>query len=158
MTGLRSACLVRTAVLAVLAQGPVLVAQAPSPAPTSPGCDIAGATTENNLGLAYEGLEQDQAAPAAYRRAIELADQEAQPSEQPLINLAILLMHQADASEALPLLLRVVRIAPHDVRAHEQLGKLYMQRHRLPEAQAEIEQAVSLAPLDSRLHYSRGRT
>jgi tetratricopeptide (TPR) repeat protein len=119
--------------------------------------DPGSVKVQNNLGLAYEGLDREQAAVEAYRNAIALGDQQSQPSEQPLINLAILLMHQANLDEPLPLLLRAVAIAPRDARAREQLGQLYLQRGELPQAQASLEQAVRLSPADSRLHFLLGQ-
>ena len=71
---------------------------------------------ENDLGLAYEGLNRTDDAVMAYRQAI--AWQDAGPpekaSEQPLLNLATVLLHQGKLAEAQPLLLRAVRIAPKD--------------------------------------------
>ncbi len=82
--------------------------------------DPASIKAENNLGLAYEGLAQDQAAAAAYRKAIAMGEQARHPSEQPYINLAILLMHQQpDTQQALPLLLQAISIVPGDARARE---------------------------------------
>jgi Flp pilus assembly protein TadD len=79
---------------------------------------------ENNLGLAYEGLSRKTEALAAYRAAIDWQRDSAHPSEQPLMNLAIVMMHDGKFEEALPLLTHAVAIAPHDPKTHEQLGKL----------------------------------
>ncbi len=60
--------------------------------------------TENNLGLTFEGLNEADKAVVAYRQAIAWQAGEAHPSEQPLLNLGILLTDRNQLSEALPLL------------------------------------------------------
>jgi Flp pilus assembly protein TadD len=114
---------------------------------------------ENNLGLAYEGLNRTDDAVIAYRRAIALQD--AGPlervSEQPLLNLAIVLIHQAKLAEAQPLLLQAVHIAPQDPRIHEQLGQLYMQQGNYVEAEKYLETATRLDPKKSNLHFLLGQ-
>jgi Flp pilus assembly protein TadD len=114
---------------------------------------------ENNLGLAYEGLNRTDDAVIAYRQAI--AWQDARPSEkaseQPLLNLAIVLRHQGKLAEAAPLLLRAVRIAPEDPRIHEQLGQLYMQQANYAEAAKYLEAATQLDPEKSNLHFLLGQ-
>jgi Flp pilus assembly protein TadD len=112
---------------------------------------------ENNLGLAYEGLNRIEDAIAAYRQAI--AWQDAGPpenaSEQPLLNLAIVLMHQGKLAEVQPLLLGAVRIAPQDPRIHEQLGQLDMQQGNY--AEKHLEAATRLDPEKSNLHFLLGQ-
>ena len=49
---------------------------------------------ENNLGLAYEALNRNDDAVTAYRTAIAWQRDDPAPSEQPLLNLAILLLHR----------------------------------------------------------------
>jgi Flp pilus assembly protein TadD len=114
---------------------------------------------ENNLGLAYEGLNRTDDAVMAYRQAI--AWQDAGPSEraseQPLLNLAIVLRHQGKVAEAQPLLLRAVRIAPQDPRIHEQLGQLYAQQGNYAEAAKYLEAATRLDPERSNLHFLLGQ-
>jgi tetratricopeptide (TPR) repeat protein len=100
----------------------------------------------NNLGLACE-----------YRRAIAWQADSTHPSEQPLLNLAIVLIHQDKSAEALPLLTQAVAIAPADPRIHDQLGHLYLNRGALPEAQAQFEEAVSLAPQNGAYHFLLGQ-
>jgi tetratricopeptide (TPR) repeat protein len=114
---------------------------------------------QNNLGLAYEGLNRTDDAVTAYRRAIAL--QEASPperaSEQPLLNLAIVLLHRDNAAEALPLLLRAEAIAPRDARVQEQLGQLYLKQGNYPESQKHLEVATQLEPGKSHLHFLLGQ-
>ena len=114
---------------------------------------------ENNLGLAYEGLNRTDDAVIAYRQAIAWQDAGSpeQVSEQPLLNLAIVLVHQGELTEAQPLLLRAVAIAPEDPRIHEQLGQLYMQQGDFLEAQKYLEKATRLDPQKSNLHFLLGQ-
>jgi Flp pilus assembly protein TadD len=114
---------------------------------------------ENNLGLAYEGLNRTDDAVMAYRQAI--AWQDAGPpekaSEQPLLNLATVLLHQGKLAEAQPLLLRAVRIAPKDPRILEQLGQLYARQADYAEAAKYLEAATRLDPQKSNLHFLLGQ-
>ena len=112
---------------------------------------------ENNLGLAYEGLNQPDKAIDAYRLAIALGETSGKPSEQPMINLAILLAHRSDLDAALALLERAVILAPEDVGVREHLGHVYLERNELPEAQVQLEKAVALSPQDARLHFLLGQ-
>jgi Flp pilus assembly protein TadD len=114
---------------------------------------------ENNLGLAYEGLNRTDDAVAAYRQAI--AWQDAGPpgnvSEQPLLNLAIVLTHRGSLSEAQSLLTRAAAIAPRDPRIHEQLGQVLMQEGNYLEAEKHLTVATQLDPQQSSLHYLLGQ-
>lgn len=114
---------------------------------------------ENNLGLAYEGLNRTDDAVAAYRQAIAWQDAEPRDkiSEQPLLNLAIVLMHRAELAEALRLLQRAVAIAPGDSRIHEQLGQIYLQQGDFSEAQKSLAIATRLDPEKSNLHFLLGQ-
>jgi len=117
------------------------------------------AKVENNLGLAYEGLNRTDDAVIAYRQAIAWQDAGKREgvSEQPFLNLAIVLMHRAQLAEALPLLQRAVAIAPGDPRIHEQLGQLYMQQGNFSEAQKSLAIATRLDPGKSNLHFLLGQ-
>jgi tetratricopeptide (TPR) repeat protein len=114
---------------------------------------------ENNLGLAYEGLNHVDDAVAAYRQAIAWQDAGLHDrlSEQPFLNLAIVMIHRSQLAEALPLLQRAVAIAPSDPRIHEQLGQLYMQQGNFSEAQKSLEIATRLDPEKSNLHFLLGQ-
>jgi len=115
---------------------------------------------ENNLGLAYDGLNRTDEAMTAYRQAI--AWQEAGPakdaSEQPLMNLGIALEQQGQLSEARALLTRAAAIAPDEPRVHEHLGQISMQQGKYPDAEKELETATRLDPQKSNLHYLLGQT
>ncbi len=112
---------------------------------------------ENNLGLAYEGLNRRADAVAAYQTAIGWQQDAVRPSEQPLLNLAIAWIYEGKFDEALPLLSKAVTIAPRDPRTHEQLGQLYLHTHQLALAQSEFEQAVALSPDKASLHFLLGQ-
>jgi len=114
---------------------------------------------ENNLGLAYEGLNRTDDAVIAYRQAIEWQDAgpPEQASEQPLLNLAIVLLHRGTLAEAEVLLLRAVRIAPQDPRIHEQLGHLYTLQDNYAEAAKYLEVATRLDPEKPNLHFLLGQ-
>jgi Flp pilus assembly protein TadD len=112
---------------------------------------------EDNLGLAYEGLNRNDDAVRAYRMAIEWQKDDPAPSEQPLLNLAILLQHRNQAQEAQQLLEQAAKIAPKEPRIHENLGQVYLHTDRAADAVKEFATAVRLAPQNSRYHYLLGQ-
>jgi Flp pilus assembly protein TadD len=114
---------------------------------------------QNNLGLTYEALNNTDAAADAYRKAIEWQDAApaAQKSEQPLLNLAIVLLHRGDLAGAQPLLEEAVKLAPKDARIHEQLGHLYLQKADYGGARQEFQRACELDPKNSSLHFLLGQ-
>jgi Flp pilus assembly protein TadD len=114
---------------------------------------------ENNLGLAYEGLNRPDDAVAAYRQAIAWQDAAptAPPSEQPLLNLAIALIHRGEVAEAKPLLLHAIAIAPADPRIQEQLGQICLQQGDFSDAEKYLKTAVHLDPDKSNLHFLLGQ-
>ena len=119
----------------------------------------ASVKAENNLGLALEGLNRPDEAMSAYRQAIAWQDAGASErvSEQPLLNLAILLLHGGQNAEAGRLLTRAAAIAPGDARIQEQLGQFYLQQENFPEARTHLETAVRLEPAQSNLHFLLGQ-
>lgn len=114
---------------------------------------------ENNLGLAYEATNQTDAAVAAYRQAIEWQNEgpRDQVSEQPLLNLGIVLLHRGNLAEAEPLLTKAAELAPKDPRIHEQLGHLEMQKANYGSAEVELRKACELDPDNSSLHFLLGQ-
>jgi Flp pilus assembly protein TadD len=112
---------------------------------------------ENNLGLAYEGLNKIDDAVAAYRQAIAWQQKDGHPSEQPLLNLGIVLLHQEKLTEAESLLTQAAAIAPQDPRIREELGHLYLELNRLPQAQQQLEAAIALEPTKPALHFLLGK-
>ena len=112
---------------------------------------------ENNLGLSYEGLDRMDDAVAAYRQAIEWQQGDPHPSEQPLLNLGIVLVHQGKLDEAERMLTQAVIIAPRDERIREELGHLYLDLNRLPDAEHQLTAAVALEPAKASLHFLLGK-
>ncbi|HEX6496060.1 MAG TPA: tetratricopeptide repeat protein [Acidobacteriaceae bacterium] len=113
--------------------------------------------SEDNLGLAYEGLNRNDDAVRAYRAAIEMQKDDPAPSEQPLLNLAILLQHRNQVQEAQQLLEQAAKIAPREPRIHENLGQVYLHSDRTEDAVKEFAAAVALAPQNPRFHYLLGQ-
>lgn len=114
---------------------------------------------ENNLGLSYQAMNQADAAVAAYRQAIEWQDEgpREQLSEQPLLNLGIVLLHRGDLAEAHTLLTKASALAPNDPGIHEQLGHLYLQKGDYEGAEQELKRACELDPKSSSLHFLLGQ-
>jgi len=112
---------------------------------------------ENNLGLSYEGLNRQDDAVAAYRQAIAWQQTDPHPSEQPLLNLGIILVHLGKLEEAQQLLVQAVAIAPNDPRIREELGHLYLDRKMLPEAETQLQKAIALDPKRAPLHFLLGK-
>ncbi len=112
---------------------------------------------ENNLALAYEGLNRDEDAVAAYKMALQWQKNSDHPSEQPMLNLAIILIRKGSPDEAERLLQQAIAIAPKDPRIRAQLGHLYIQQEHFDKAQFEFEQAVALAPDNAAFHFLLGR-
>jgi Flp pilus assembly protein TadD len=112
---------------------------------------------EDNLGLAYEALNRNDDALRAYRTAIALQKDDPSPSEQPLLNLGILLLHRNQLQEAQQLLEQAAKIAPKEPRIHENLGQVYLRTDRIADAVKEFSSAVMLAPQNPRYHYLLGQ-
>jgi Flp pilus assembly protein TadD len=107
--------------------------------------------TEDNLGLAYAGLDRVDAAISAYRTAMEWQKDASTKNAGPFIDLADLLLDQNRAQESIAYLSEAIEIAPQDSKAHELLGKAYARLEQFPQAQAELEQAAQLAPENANL-------
>lgn len=111
---------------------------------------------ENNLGLAWQGLNKTDMAMAAYRQAI--AWQADRPVDaQPYLNLGILLTDQGQAENAIPWLRQASTLAPRNPKAREEFARALEAAHHLPEAQHQLEEAVALAPQASGPHFKLGR-
>jgi tetratricopeptide (TPR) repeat protein len=112
---------------------------------------------EDNLGLAYLGLQKEAEAGTAFRNAIEWQDKSAKPDPQPYLNLGSLLVQQGKSGEALPYLEKAVAISATNPKMHEQLGQAYVELKDYDKAGKEFEQAVVLAPQISSLHFKLGQ-
>ena len=112
---------------------------------------------ENNLGLAFEGLNRIDDAISAYRKAMAMQAASSQPSEQPLLNLATVLVDRNQLDEALSLLQQARQIAPNDWKILAQLGRLYMVKGDLNAARDVLERAVAIEPQRGSLHFQLGQ-
>ncbi len=116
----------------------------------------------DNLGLAYHYLGRSDEAVAAYRAAIAWQPEAQANNPDPFLNLAILLLALNRPQEAVTYLKQAVAIpsaiyrsegmAELEPRVHEQLSTAYSRLDQFPQARAEMEKAVQLAPENARLH------
>ena len=112
---------------------------------------------EYNMGLAYEGLNRNDEAAAAYRTAIAWQQNSPAQDPQPYLDLGTLLLEEEKPDQALPPLEKAVALDPKNPRAHEELGQAWLQTHHLGQADTEMQSAVSLAPDIPSLHFEMGR-
>ncbi len=112
---------------------------------------------ENNLGLTYESLYRPDEAMAAYRKAIEWQQDAPHLSEEPYLNLAIVLLNQNKVDEAFALLKKAEAIAPENPQVLTQLARVDLEQNRFAEAESELKQAVKAKPNDASLHFQLGR-
>lgn len=111
---------------------------------------------ENNLGLAWQGLNNPDRAMAAFHLAIDW-QLEKPKDAQPYLNLGASLTDQNHADEALTYLKIAANLAPMNPKIHEELARAYESESKLADAQHELEAAASLAPNVSALHFKLGR-
>ena len=107
---------------------------------------------EDNLGLAYAGLNRTNEALAAYKSAIDWQSQSTPKSPAPFIDIADLLLDHNRPADATNYLQQALAIAPNASKAHELMGKAYVRLDDLPKAQAELERALQLAPQNKNVH------
>jgi tetratricopeptide (TPR) repeat protein len=119
--------------------------------------DPASVKAENNLGLTLEGLNRVDDAIAAYRKALAMQAGSSHPSEQPMLNLATVLIDRNQLDAALPLLRQAAHISPNDWKILAQLGRLYAEKGELNLARDVLERAVSIEPQKASLHFQLGQ-
>jgi len=119
--------------------------------------DSSNVKAEDNLGLSYQGLGRVDDAITAYRTAIAWQSQSANQNPQPYIDLGSLLLEQGKIEDAIAYLRQAIAVSPQAAKAHEQLGKAYMNKNQFVQAQEELEKAVALNPKDAPLHYVLGQ-
>lgn len=112
---------------------------------------------EDNLGLSYQGLNRMDEAKAAFETAISWEKDLPVKDAQPYLNLGSLLADQDELQQALAYLQQAVALAPHNPKAHEELGRVYDLLKMPEKAQQELEQAVKLAPDAGGLHFKLGQ-
>ncbi len=119
--------------------------------------DAAFVRAYDNLGLAYEALnQQDQALPR-YRKAIELNRRAAVKSPWPPLNLGILLRNLGETKEAEALLREAVACDSTLPQAQYQLGMLLEQEGRQDAAVVALTRAAALDAAYAEPHYALAR-
>lgn len=111
---------------------------------------------ENNLGLAWQAINELEKAKAAFQAAVDWQD-DSPVDAQPFLNLGTLLADQGSSEKALFYLAKAVSLSPDNPRIHEVLGQVYTAQKDLPKAQSELERAIALAPKISALHFKLGQ-
>jgi len=109
----------------------------------------------NNLGVAYVRMSRYEEAEAEYKKARELNPK----VDQPLLNLALLYITQADArraegrpvygkllDDAMDLLDAAIKIKPNSAYAHYYLGTAYYKSEFYEEAEKSLKRAGELDP------------
>jgi len=107
--------------------------------------------------LSYEAFGQNDHAIQAFESAIAWEAESPAKDPEPFIELAHLYLHENQPEKAVPYLLQSIAISPNVSKAHEELGKAYSLLHSLPEAQAELEKAVTLEPGTASLRCMLGK-
>jgi superkiller protein 3 len=77
-----------------------------------------------NLGLSYEGRYQRDEAEHWYREAIQRQSASTEKTEWPMVDLAILLIHENRYDEARPYLVEALTINPNNIQSLVQMGTL----------------------------------
>jgi Flp pilus assembly protein TadD len=111
---------------------------------------------ENNLGLAFLQLNENDKAEAAFQTAIDWQG-ETPKDAQPFLNLGSMYADQSKFDQSVTYLTKAAALAPDNPRIHEELARVYIAQQKLPEAQSELEKAVTLAPKISGLHFKLGQ-
>jgi tetratricopeptide (TPR) repeat protein len=122
---------------------------------------------EDNLGLSFQGLGRNEEASTAYQAAIAWQADVLVKNPDPFINMGSLMLELNRPQEAVaylgqaltipPEVYRIQGVAELQPRAHELLGKAYLQLNQLEPAQRELEKAVELAPQSVRPHFLLGQ-
>ena len=112
---------------------------------------------EYNLGLAYERVQRNADAIAAYQTAIAWQSSLLTPDPQPYLDLGTLLFREAKPAQALDLLQQAVRFGPRNASANQQLGLVLEALGRYDEAIASFQRAAAIAPQAEQPHFFLGR-
>jgi len=113
---------------------------------------------QDNLGLSLAAENQNEAAEGAFRKAIALDKVASVHTEQPYLNLEILLSRTNRSEEAVELLLQAERIAPNSIQVRHELGKTYFDMGQFQKARIELEAGVRIDSTSRESHYLLGRT
>ncbi len=111
----------------------------------------------NHLGQTLEGLTHFEEAKDAYRKAIDLEQQDTARSEWPYYNLGALLLAERDAAQAVVLLERALERNPSSLQTRTKLGVAYGAAARPEDATEQLRQVVLAEPTNADAHYQLGR-
>ena len=111
----------------------------------------------DNLGLAYAGLGQTDAAREAFQTAIAWTKAQHSTNDAPWVDMGDTLTQDSRAAEAVSYLQQAVSMDPKDLRAHEKLAEAFRNLQQWPQEQLELEKAVQLAPNSASLHFMLGQ-
>lgn len=95
-----------------------------------------------NLGLSYEGRYKPDEAEKSYLKAIEIQSASQVKSEWPMVDLAILMMHENRFADAKPYLVQALKINPDNTQALVQMGALLEQGGNLEGAIQQYRAAI----------------
>jgi len=107
---------------------------------------------EENLGLAYDIMNEPAKAEEALRKAATWAGQES-TDEWPFLDSGTFLLDHDRAAEAVPLLQRAAAIAPNRAACHERLGRALILMNDIDDGVKELEIATRLEPTNAKTHY-----
>jgi tetratricopeptide (TPR) repeat protein len=105
-----------------------------------------------NLGRAYIGLHQTDAAIEAFRHQVAINAFD----EYAYNHLGAAYRSQRKFPEAEAAFRQQLEIDPLDKFAHESLGRMYLEQHKYDAAVPELEKAIALSPLDASLRIRYG--
>jgi tetratricopeptide (TPR) repeat protein len=105
-----------------------------------------------NLGRAYMGLHQTDAAIDAFRKQIDVNAYDLYAYN----NLGVAYRSQQKLHEAETAFLKQIEIDPLNKFAHESLGGLYLDQHNYDAAAPELEKAIALSPQNANLRVRLG--
>ncbi len=105
-----------------------------------------------NLGRAYMGLHQTDAAIDAFRKQIDVNAYDLYAYN----NLGVAYRSQQKFQEAETAFLKQIEIDPLNKFAHESLGGLYLDQHNYDAAATELEKAIALSPQNANLRVRLG--
>jgi tetratricopeptide (TPR) repeat protein len=105
-----------------------------------------------NLGRAYMGLHQTDAAIDAFRTQIGINAYDTHAYNN--LGFAYRSQHKFDEAEAA--FVKQLEIDPLDKYAHESLGGMYLEQHKYEAAAPELGKAIALSPQDAHLRVGLG--
>lgn len=110
------------------------------------------------LGLCYRQLGRTRDAIEAFRAGVALANSAGFEGAEPYLNLGSTLLDDNQAPASVRYLIRSTQLEANNVRAHRELGKAYLQLHRLENARHELERAAQLDPQSAPTHFLLAET